>query len=217
MKPIVPAKAPRAPTYSPAPPWTNGQNVTRVGDGVLFVYSAPLNALTIISNSSGIAKDANAFIIKNLPAPTNPPDAANKSYVDSPFDGNSYVRQGATWIILPSGFLTDAPSDSHYYQRLNGAWSPDPVQSDAPNDGNTYSRKNAAWVSIPIYIDAPSDGTMYARENAAWAQVISFPEAPLDGQVYGRSGGNWVVDHLVTDAPLDGQKYVRQNGAWVIA
>jgi hypothetical protein len=97
------------PTYSPVPPWSNGQQVTRNTDGVLFIYSASLNALTINPNVSGIAKNANSFIVKNLPTPTNSGDAANKSYVDTHVGGG--------------GGIADAPSDGFTYSRINASWT----------------------------------------------------------------------------------------------
>jgi hypothetical protein len=96
-------------TYTPSPPWTDGQQVTRAVDGVLFTYSGALNALTIVPNLSGVLKDANGFIIQNLPTPSSSGDAANKAYVDAhagsggggiaeaPTDGGTYMRQNAAW------------------------------------------------------------------------------------------------------------------------
>jgi hypothetical protein len=96
-------------SYSPSPPWTDGQAVTRNPDGVLFTYSAATNALTIQPNVSGIAKNANGFIVQNLPTPANGGDAANKSYVDA------HAGSG--------GGIADAPSDGKTYSRLNAAWT----------------------------------------------------------------------------------------------
>jgi hypothetical protein len=67
-----------------------------------------LNALTVDFNVAGIAKDANGFIVKNLPSPANNGDAANKAYVDAHAGGG--------------GGITDAPSDGFTYTRLNAAW-----------------------------------------------------------------------------------------------
>jgi len=103
----------RVPTYSPAPPWTNGQTVVRNSDGVLFIYSTSLNALTVDNNLAGVAKDAHGNVIKNLPTPVNSGDAANKSYVDShaggggiveaPVDGGIYARQNSAWTSTYDG------------------------------------------------------------------------------------------------------------------
>jgi hypothetical protein len=102
----------RSPTYSPAQPWADGQLVTRSPDGVLFTYSASLNALTIDPNISGIAKNANLFAITNLPTtPTNANDAASKSYVDAyvggtpeaPNDGGTYARRSLGWTSIYDG------------------------------------------------------------------------------------------------------------------
>ena len=105
---------PLLPTYSPSPPWTDGQRVTRNTDGVLFTYSKSLNALTVVSNISGISKNANNFIVQNLPTPINTGDAANKAYVDAhagtgggipdaPSDGNTYARQNVAWTNIYDG------------------------------------------------------------------------------------------------------------------
>lgn len=98
------------PTYSPQPPWTNGQAVIRNTDGVLFTYSKTLNALTIKPNVSGIAKDAGNYIIKNLPTPSISGDAANKAYVDThggipeaPTDSGTYARQNTAWVKIYDG------------------------------------------------------------------------------------------------------------------
>jgi hypothetical protein len=69
--------------YTPSGPWNDGQVVVRNSDGVGFTYSASLNALAINPNISYITKNANNFIIQNLPAPTVGGDAANKTYVDA--------------------------------------------------------------------------------------------------------------------------------------
>jgi hypothetical protein len=112
---------PRAiPTYSPVPPWTDGQIVTRNTDGVLFTYSAVNNALTVDPNQAGIAKDTRGYSILNLPTPVNAGDAANKAYVDThtgtgggipeaPSDGTSYGRQSLTWVrvIASTGDVVD--------------------------------------------------------------------------------------------------------------
>jgi hypothetical protein len=100
------------PTYSPSPPWTDGQLVTRNSDGVLFIYSASLNALTIDPNVSGAIKDAGSFRIQNLSAPSSGGDATNKTYVDTyvgggvseaPTDGKTYARQNTAWTSTLDG------------------------------------------------------------------------------------------------------------------
>lgn len=103
------------PTYTPSPPWTDGQVVTRNTDGVRFIYSKSLNALTVDPNHSGIAKNAGGFIVSNLPTPTNPGDAVNKAYVDAggggggggipeaPTDGGTYARQSLAWVNTYDG------------------------------------------------------------------------------------------------------------------
>ena len=99
---------PLSPSYSPAPPWTNGQQVTRTSDGVLFIYSVANNALTVDPSLAGVAKDTGGHTIMNLPTPTNSGDAANKAYVDAHAGG---------------GGIADAPSDGNTYARLNAAWT----------------------------------------------------------------------------------------------
>lgn len=61
------------------------------------------------------------------------------------------VQPGANISVLTNntGFITDAPSDSNQYARINGAWAQ--VQGgtgdveEAPNDGNKYFRQNEGW------------------------------------------------------------------------
>ncbi len=103
--------------YSPPGPWVDGASVVRNYDGVGFTYNATLNTLTVNPNKSASIKDANSFIVKNLPTPTNTGDAANKAYVDS--------HSG-------SGGITDAPNDGQQYGRQSLAWSvvvPNPAAS----------------------------------------------------------------------------------------
>ena len=69
--------------YSPSGPWNDGQQVTRTADGVIFTYDATLNALHIMSNVGAAAKNAGGFSVQNLANPTNPQDAATKSYIDA--------------------------------------------------------------------------------------------------------------------------------------
>jgi len=101
------------PTFAPAPPWTDGQQVTGP-DGTLYTFSASLNALSIVDNTAGIDKNANSFLVKNLPTPVAGGDAANKNYVDSkiptgggigeaPTDGGTYARRNSTWIKTYDG------------------------------------------------------------------------------------------------------------------
>jgi len=100
---------PRSITYTPAPPWTNGQQVTRNSDGVLFIYSSSLNALTVDPSLAGVAKDTGGHAIINLPTPSNPNDAANKAYVDAHAGGG--------------GGIAEAPTDGGTYARRNSAWT----------------------------------------------------------------------------------------------
>lgn len=100
------------PSYSPSPPWTDGQIITR-DDGTLFVYSLVWNAITVSPNMAGINKDANGFLVKNLPPPVSGTDVANKDYVDShagtggipdaPTDGGTYARQSSAWTQIYDG------------------------------------------------------------------------------------------------------------------
>jgi hypothetical protein len=97
------------PTYIPSFPWVDGQKVTRIADGVLFVYSASLNTLTISPNISGAIKNAGNLIISNLPSPNSGGDAANKTYVDTHVGGG--------------GGISEAPTDGGTYARFNTAWT----------------------------------------------------------------------------------------------
>jgi hypothetical protein len=85
--------------FTPPGPWTDGTVVVRNLDGVGFTYNASLNALIINPNISYIAKNANSFIIQNLPDPTNALDAANKEYVDA----HAGTGGGATGATGPPG------------------------------------------------------------------------------------------------------------------
>jgi hypothetical protein len=69
--------------------------------------------LTVDPNVAGIEKDANNYMIKNLPSPVDNSDAANKLYVDTtggsggiseaPTDGGIYARQNSTWTETYDG------------------------------------------------------------------------------------------------------------------
>jgi hypothetical protein len=111
---ILQFKKPKSsPAYSPSPPWTDGQIITRNSDGTLFIYSASFNALTIKPNVAGINKDAGGFLVVNMPTPVAGTDAANKNYVDShagtggipdaPADGGTYARESSTWTKTYDG------------------------------------------------------------------------------------------------------------------
>ena len=97
-------------TYTPPPPWTDGQAVVRDSDGTRFVYSISLNTLSVDSNIAGVNKDANGFMVKNLPAPVNNADAANKQYVDTHGSGTG-------------GGIPEAPTDGGTYARESSAWT----------------------------------------------------------------------------------------------
>ena len=109
--------APRVPTYSPSPPWTDGATVTRNSDGVLFIFSAATNSLTVDSNIAGASKSIGGHSITDLPTPVSPNDAANKAYVDAHVGGG--------------GGIAEAPTDGGTYSRQNSAWT-------KVIDGGTY-------------------------------------------------------------------------------
>jgi hypothetical protein len=107
--PLRPSQLAAWTDFTPPGPWTDGTVVVRNFDGVGFTYNASLNALIVNPNVSYSAKNANHFIIQNLPDPTNALDAANKEYVDG------HAGSG--------GGIADAPSDSSYYGRYNASWA----------------------------------------------------------------------------------------------
>ena len=79
------------------------------------------------------------------------PDATTQASAGYPLSGN------------PSGFVTDAPSDSNYYSRYNGAWAvPSFGVPEAPNDGLLYARNNLNWTAFTAGMSAP------AYSNAVW-------------------------------------------------
>ncbi|HEY7414001.1 MAG TPA: hypothetical protein VH593_23235 [Ktedonobacteraceae bacterium] len=105
-------------SFSPDPPWSDGQSVTRVEDGVLFFYEEVSNSLKVQPNIAGIIKDANGFTIQNLPLPRSGTgyggDVANRDYVDShsgtgggipeaPTDGGTYARESSAWVKVYDG------------------------------------------------------------------------------------------------------------------
>jgi len=135
-----------------------------------------------------------------LPAnPTVALQATTKQYVD-----------GRTPITV------DAPSDSNYYTRQNGAWVVTPTYagvyvpiaggvtmtglltlSGAPSAANGAATKAYVDGRTPITVDAPNDGQYYTRHNLAWAVAPGgLTDAPSDGSTYGRLNGAWsnVID-----------------------
>ena len=79
------------------------------------------------------------------------PDATTQASAGYPLSGN------------PSGFVTDAPSDSNYYSRYNGTWSvPSFGVPEAPNDGLLYARNNLNWTAFTAGMSAPG------YSNAVW-------------------------------------------------
>ena len=68
-------------------------------------------------------------------------------------EGPYFYSASGAWNSMKapsvSGYITDAPSDGHYYGRMNAAWAT--VTPEAPSDGNTYGRLNGAWsAALPI-------------------------------------------------------------------
>lgn len=110
------------------------------------------------------------FLVLNAD-PTTASQAATKNYVD-----NRITTVTGAYLLLAGGTMTglltlsgaptaalhaatkayvdshtfvDAPSDSQYYSRLNGAWAVPPGGlTDAPSDGSTYGRLNATWSNV---------------------------------------------------------------------
>lgn len=52
----------------------------------------------------------------------------------------------------PAGPVPEAPGDSAYYVRRNGAWVPVPVPAvgEAPSDSVYYTRRNGVWAPVPV-------------------------------------------------------------------
>jgi hypothetical protein len=147
-------------------------------------------------------------------SPTNPNDAATKSYVDS----HSF---------------TDAAADGTAYGRLNNAWARVLPLAGGTMTGNldmgTHSVTNVVdpvnpqdAVTLNYFTghtlpDAPSDGNVYGRKNGTWAIAgggaggiyiqDTYPTAPLPNSLWWRS--------------TDGQMFVYYNDGnssqWVTA
>jgi hypothetical protein len=73
----------------------------------------------------------------------------NQAYLTASLAASTYYLQSN-----PSGFISDAPSNSIQYARYNGTWAAVSGGgggiSDAPSDGKAYSRKDAGWVTDRI-------------------------------------------------------------------
>ena len=67
----------------------------------------------------------------------------------------------------PSGFISDAPSDSAYYSRRNAGWE-QTLGPDAPWNGTIYGRKDGFWV--------PTVG------GIAWGEITGILSYQLDLQ-----------------------------------
>jgi hypothetical protein len=168
--------------FTPTGPWSDGTIVVRNSDGVGFTYSASLNALTANPNLSASIKNANNFIVSNLPAPTNGGDAANKTYVDA---------------HAGSGGIPEAPTDGQLYGRESSAWSvvpPVPVASStvplmdgtaAVGTGTTWSRTDhihpsdttKAPLVSPTFTGTPAAPTPATADNSTTLSTTAFVKA----------------------------------------
>jgi hypothetical protein len=171
--------------YTPTGPWTDGQVVVRNLDGVGFIYSASLNALTVDSNNSYSVKNANSYIVQNLPAPTNGGDAANKTYVDShagsgggipeaPTDGQLYGRESSAWSVVPP-----VPAPSSSIPIMDG--------TAAAGTGTTWSRTDHVHPSdttkaplvSPTFTGTPVAPTATALTNTAQLATTAYADGAV--------------------------------------
>ena len=186
--------------YTPTGPWADGTQVTRNVDGVGFTYLAAYNALVINPNKSASVKDANNFIVKNLPTPTVGGDAANKNYVDTHSGG---------------GGLADAPSDGTYYGRYNATWanvaplaspaltgtptSPTPATAD-----NTTKIATTAYVKVQGYITGNQTITLSGDASGSGTTAITTTLATVNANVGTFQGITVNAKGLVTAAANQG-------------
>jgi hypothetical protein len=168
--------------YTPNGPWADGQTVVRNLDGVGFTYSATLNALTVNPNLSASIKDANSFIIQNLPAPTNGGDAANKTYVDghaggggiaeAPTDGQQYGRQSSAWsVVVPN------PSPSSTTPIMDGAAAVGTGTTWARSDHIHPSDTTKAPLASPALTGTPTAPTATANTNTTQIATTAYADA----------------------------------------
>jgi hypothetical protein len=168
--------------YTPTGPWSDGQKVTRNTDGVGFTYNASLNTLTVNPNLSASVKDANSFIIQNLPAPTNGGDATNKTYVDgkagtggipeAPTDGQQYGRQSSAWsVVVPN------PSPSSTIPAMDGIGAAGSGATWARNDHVHPSDTTRAPVASPNFTGTPTAPTPATADNSTTISTTAYVKA----------------------------------------
>ena len=186
--------------YTPTGPWADGTVVTRNADGVGFTYLASYNALVINPNKSASVKDANNFIVKNLPAPTVGGDAANKTYVDAHSGG---------------GGLSDAPSDGTYYGRFNTTWAnvaplASPALTGTPTSttpvtaDNTTKIATTAYVKGQNYISGNQTITLSGDTTGSGTTAITTTLATVNSNVGTYQGITINAKGLVTAATAMG-------------
>jgi hypothetical protein len=154
--------------YTPAGPWTDGQEVTRNYDGVLFTYSALLNTLTIIPNKSGSVKNANNFIIQNLPAPSTGGDATNKTYVDSMSGGGGGTPSDSAPLM--NGVA--APGTSTLYSRGDHVHPSDTSRASVSYVDSQDALR--APLASPVFTGDPQAPTPTAGDNDTSVATTAF-------------------------------------------
>lgn len=94
---------------------------------------------------------------------------------DAPLVATNWVRSNGVWVPLPvsSGGISDAPSDSWHYGRVNGAW----FRTDAFGfvfdhvaDGSNYVRRNNAWALADLYYT--TNGHVHSGADITTGTVI---------------------------------------------
>lgn len=146
-------------------------------------YVTDLNKFKI---GDGVTDWATLPFTTGATGPQGPPGPPGDPGVDgeipeAPYDGQSYVRQDGTWVVLTfsgiTGTVEEVPAPETLYVRRQGSW----VDAD--------SRYELAQAAATAYATLQQSIDDHAAASNPHAQYLR--DAPIDGQQYARQDGSW--------------------------